>query len=463
MNRAEPNANIIYSILFSSMYKTSGKRFLKKEEQIMSNKKITRRKMIKSGAATAAAFTIIPRHVMGGVGYTAACDANTKAIIGYGNQGPAHNGLGGSQVLAVSDVDSRKLTDVPSGAQTYQDWREVIARDDVDVVHLPVTDHWKALMAIAAAEAGKDVWTEKPMFRTIGEGIKLVEACQRNGTIFRINTWYRAEMQSSSFYGLGMSVKNCRKMVMGNLLGKPIRVMMNANNGFDWKMQKYSTGQPNIPPESTPNELDYDMYLGPAPSKPYTGHRVSFKFRGYWDYGGGGLGDMGTHHLDPVQYILGKDDTSPVEIIPDPDNGPQHPDAVSPWVGVTLKYADGDEIVIDGTNKLGDHFMEGPNGYVGPNYASNIPNLQQEIDALADPPPQETDFMECVRERKKFALNEVNGFRSTTLIWLGIAAIRLGRNLKFDPVKLEFIDDEQANRLIWPTFRAPWNLSDGGV
>ncbi len=130
---------------------------------------------------------------------------------------------------------------------------------------------------------------------------------------------------------------------------------------------------------------------------------------------------------------------------------------------VKLSPCKWDDIVIDGINNRGDHFLEGPNGYVGPNYESDIDNLQQDIDALPDPPPQETDFMECVRERKKFALNEVNGFRSCTLIWLAITAIRLGRPLKFDPVKLAYIDDEEANRFIWPTFRAPWDLADGGV
>jgi len=122
-------------------------------------------------------------------------------------------------------------------------------------------------------------------------------------------------------------------------------------------------------------------------------------------------------------------------------------------------YEDGDKIILDGIDDLGDHLLEDQDGnWIGPNLSSNIPNLQQEIDSLADPPAQNTDFAWCVRNREKHALNEVNGFRSCTLVNLAKIAVRLGRPLKFDPVELTFIDDEQANRLIWQPMREPWSL-----
>jgi predicted dehydrogenase len=206
-----------------------------------------------------------------------------------------------------------------------------------------------------------------------------------------------------------------------------------------------------------PPELDYDLWLGPAPYKPYHPHRVHGTFRGYWDYDGGGLGDMGQHYLDPVQYFLGKDDTSPSEI--EVDAPQQHPDAVSSWRRIVLRYADGCEIILDGEAKDANApYLEGPKGKVYKGFESTIPNLKRKIDQLPEPEPQMTNFHEAVRTRKTFALNEANGHRSCTIVNLGKIAVRLGRNLKFDPDKQVFIDDPEANRLIDQPMRAPWHI-----
>jgi len=199
------------------------------------------------------------------------------------------------------------------------------------------------------------------------------------------------------------------------------------------------------------------MWLGPAPYKPYHPHRVHGSFRGYWDYDGGGLGDMGQHYLDPVQYILGKDDTSPVRI--DVDAPQQHPDAVGSWRRIEMTYADGCKIVLDGENKdTNAPFLEGPKGKLYKELESDIPDLKKKLLAFPDPEPQLTDFERAVRTRKKFALNEANAHRSCTLINLGKIALRLGRGLNFDPVKQRFIGDSEANRFIDQPKRAPWFL-----
>ncbi|MEI6515856.1 MAG: gfo/Idh/MocA family oxidoreductase, partial [bacterium] len=170
-----------------------------------------------------------------------------------------------------------------------------------------------------------------------------------------------------------------------------------------------------------------------------------------------GLGDMGMHYLDPVQYILGKDDTSPVEI--EADTQLQHPDAALPWRRIRMKYADGCEIVLDGNNSLaGAPFIEGPDGKIFKEFKSDIPDLDRKLRELPDPPPQQTDFLDSVRQRKKFALNESNGHRSCTLVNLAICAVRLGRPLHYDPVAEKFINDEMANRLIDQPMRAPWRI-----
>jgi predicted dehydrogenase len=199
------------------------------------------------------------------------------------------------------------------------------------------------------------------------------------------------------------------------------------------------------------------MWLGPAPYKPYHPHRVHGSFRGYWDYDGGGLGDMGQHYLDPVQYILGKDHTSPIEI--EADAPQQHPDAVGSWRRIRMRYADGCEIILDGENRDKDApFIEGPDGKLYKGFTSDIPDIKKKLAAFPEPEPQCTDFIEAVKTRRPFALNEENGHRSCSLINLGKIALQLGRRLWFDPDNQKFIADDEANRFIDQPMRAPWHL-----
>jgi len=415
-----------------------------------------RRRFIKSSLAATASIAVVPRAVLGGQGFVAPSDQLTKAIVGVGGMGRGHIRYPGSRLLAVCDVDELHLQEAldraEPGVRGYRDFREVIARPDIDIVHIATPPHWHGLIAIAAAEAGKDIWCEKPMTRTISEGKKVVEAVQRNGRIFRINTWFRFR---SRFYGMDTAVRQIKKVVDSGMLGWPLKVTVSATTGFDWKF--YWSGQTNPVPQPVPANLDYDMWLGPAPYKPYHPHRVHQSFRGYWDYDGGGLGDMGQHYLDPVQYLLGKDDTSPVEV--DIDAPQQHPDAVGSWRRITMKYADGCEIILDGADRDKDAaYLEGPDGKLFRGFTSNIPNFEEEVERLPEPEPQVTDFSEAVRTRRKFALNESNGHCSCTLVNLGVVALRLRRKLRFDPHRQRFVGDEEANRLIDQPMRAPWHV-----
>jgi predicted dehydrogenase len=417
---------------------------------------ITRRDFIKTAIAASAGLAIVPRHVLGGQGFTPPSDELTKAVIGIGGMGRGHLRYPGSRLLAVCDVDENHLKTaleiVGSGVKGCKDFREVLDRPDIDIVHIVTPPHWHALMSIAAAQAGKDIWCEKPMTRTIGEGQRVVEAVQRNGRIFRVNTWFRFQ---DPFYGFGTTVKPVKKVVQSGLLGWPLKVTVSGITGFDWKF--YWRGKTYLPPQPVPKELDYDFWLGPAPYKPYHPHRVHGTFRGYWDYDGGGLGDMGMHYLDPVQYLLNKDKTSPVEI--EADCPQQHPDACGSWRRIRLKYADGCEIILDGENKdIWAPFIQGPEGKLYRGFKSDIPDLEQKIASLPDPEPQTTDFSQAVRMRQKFALNEENGHRSCTLVNLAKMAVRLGRPLRFNPTTQRFIEDEDANRLIHEPMRAPWYL-----
>lgn len=422
----------------------------------MEKKSPNRRAFIKSSAAIAAGMMIIPRHVLGGPGYVAPSDQLTKGIIGVGGMGRGHIPYEGTKVVAICDVDKSHLelakSLISNSVQTYHDYRELLLRSDIDIVHIATPPHWHGLMAVEAARAGKDIWCEKPMTRTIGEGMRVVEEVNKHGRMFRLNTWFRFK---DNFYGLGTEVKPLKKVIDSGILGWPLKVTVSGITGFDWKF--YWRGETNLPPMPVPAELDYDFWLGPAPYRPYNPEHVHAKFRGYWDYDGGGLGDMGQHYLDPVQYLLGKDHTNPIKV--EVDAPQQHEYAVGSWRRIEYTYADGCKIILDGENKDKDAaYIEGPNGKIFKGFESNIPKLNQFIETLPDPEPRITTFSESIRTRQKFALNEMNGFRSCTLVNMGILAVRLGRTLHFDPDKLQFINDEAANRLISQPMRAPWTL-----
>ena len=250
-------------------------------------------------------------------------------------------------------------------------------------------------------------------------------------------------------------VKPIKKLVENRVFGWPLKVTINKSTGFDWKFNW--SGRTNLGPQWVPDMLDYDMWLGPAPYKPYHEHRVHSTFRGYWDYDGGGLGDMGQHYLDPVQYILEKDETSPVYV--EVDATQQHPDAVSSWRRIELTYADGCKIVLDGENRDTEAaFIEGPEGNLYRGFESDISNIEDVAASLPDPEPQVTDFSEAVKHRRTFALNEKNGHRSCNLVNLGKIALQLGRHLEFDPDAQRFVRDAAANRLIDQPMRAPWDF-----
>ena len=415
----------------------------------------SRRTFLKTSAAFGL-FTIVPRKVLGGSGQTPPSEELTKAVIGVGGMGKGHLTYPGARLLAVCDVDNAHLTDVLARCESYvdgyRDFREVLQRDDIDIVHIATPPHWHGPISVAAAKAGKDIWCEKPMTRTIGEGLEVVKAVQEHNRMFRLNTWFRFD---ADFYDYGSTVKPIKKVVESGALGWPLKLTISKNTGFNWKFSW--VGKTNLEPQPIPEHFDYDFWLGPAPWKPYHPHRTHGTFRGYWDYDGGGLGDMGQHYLDPAQYLLGKDDTSPVEI--EVDAPQQHPDAVGTWRKVVLRYADGCEIHLDGVAEPAKvPYLEGPDGKLFKNLESDITGLKEKIDSLPDPAPQIKDFSESVRTRQKFALNESNGHRSCTLINLGKIAIRLGRNLKFDPESMRFIDDDAANRLIDQPHRAPWSM-----
>lgn len=430
----------------------------------MSSKDLTRRQFLGRAGTTAATFSIVPRHVLGGPGHTPPSEVITRAVIGTGGRGRSGHVTANREgkppvTLAVCDVDEKRLAaglkKAARSCDAYTDFRRVLERKDIDTIHIATPPHWHALMSIASAQAGKDILCEKPLTKFIYEGRAVVDAVRRYGRILQLGTYGRF----GKYHRFGPS-RELRKLVTSGLLGSPVTVRVAKSQGFNWKVKQWS-GKTNLTPQTMPSELHYDMWLGPAPVKPYHPHRVHGSFRGYWDYDGGGLADMGEHYLDPVQYFLDKDDTSPVEIEAYAP-WPQHPDAVGMWGRVTLKYEDGTTLILE-SGEWGEQekgklpFLEGPKGKVYKHYKTEPAGLFEKLRAYPDP-PRMIRFQEAVRTRKQPGGNAEVAHRSATLLHLANIAIRTGRKLRYDPVAERFIGDEEANRFVNVPMRAPWHV-----
>ena len=404
--------------------------------------KVSRRQFLKGSIGAATAFTIVPRHVLGGPNHTPPSETFGGALIGCGGRGNGtFNAMGlEAEKLAICDV---KFAGKEDNKKIYKDFRRVLERKDIDVVAIATPPHWHALISIAAMEAGKDVLCEKPMTRFIAEGRAVAEAEKRYNRIFQVGTFDRFERSRNPNDIL------IHKIMASGLLKKNCKGVHIKSGGL--KVKQWS-GMVNAQPQPIPKSLDWDFYCGPSPLRPYHPHRFGGTHRGYWDYEGGGLTDMGQHHYDPVQWVYAKDDTSPVEI--EAYAPPAHPEACGMWGWVELKYADGMTFVFDST-EWGEPYNRKQAREV---LLSDLSEEdQKKIKEMPDPEPL-VSFAEAVKTRKRAGGNADAANRSATLMHLANIAIRTGRKLRYDPVKEQFIGDKEANRLVNPPMRAPWHL-----
>ena len=412
--------------------------------------KTTRRDFLAASATGATAFTIVPRNVLGAPEVPPS-EKLGGALIGCGGRGPGtYSGMCKGldvELLAACDVDTRKAQRFADSrnkgkAKAYQDFRRLLERDDIDVVAIATPPHWHASISIAAAEAGKDVLCEKPMTRFIAEGRAVVNTFERYGRVFQIGTFGR--------FGRSRDRGSIDKhKIMASGLLKNCEAVRMKRGGL--KIRQWS-GRPGIPPQTIPDELDWDLYCGPSPWKPYEGRRTGGTHRGYWDYEGGGMCDMGQHHFDPEQWTYAKDYTSAVEITPFAP--PSHPEVTGMWAWVELKYADGFRFVMEST-EWGPKYDQAPIRDVSMNDLS--PEDQEKIKAMPDPEPL-LSFGEAVKQRKKAGGHAEAAHRAACILHLANLAIRLGRKLNYDPDKEVFVNDEEANRFLHPPMSAPWRL-----
>jgi len=404
---------------------------------------VSRRSFLAASTALGAGAMLVPRHCVSGADQPPPSETFGGALIGCGGRGPGtYNELSKGhnvRMLAKCDV---KFLDRADNKEVYTDFRRVMDRKDIELVAIGTPPHWHALISIAAAQSGKDVLCEKPMTRFIAEGRAVVEAFKRYNRIFQIGTFGRFGASKSNASILS------HKIMRSGLL-KNCQAVHIKSGGL--KVKEWS-GRVDLTPQPIPKNLDWDLYCGPSPLKPYHVDRTGGRHRGYWDYEGGGLSDMGQHHFDPMQWVFGKDDTSPVEI--EAYAPPAHPEACGMWGWVELKYADGLTFVMT-SNEWGKPYDRLKERRV--ELSDLSAEDQEKIKAMPDPEPLRS-FAEAVRERKPAGGNPEAAHRCATLLHLANLAIRLGRKIQYDPVKEQIVGDEQANRLVNPPMRAPWHL-----
>ena len=415
------------------------------------NRKVTRRGFLASSAAAAGGLVVVPRHVLGGQGQVPPSETFGSALIGCGGRGPGTHGDLKSKhglathCLAACDVHLGRARNFQkragSSCEVYQDFRRVVERKDIEVVAIGTPPHWHALVSIACMEAGKDVVCEKPATRFVAEGRALADAERRYGRVYQVGTYGRFGMSRNE------DNRQMRKLMTSGLLA-PCKGRYVHRGGL--KVKQWS-GRLDVAPREVPGDLDWDLYCGPSPVKPFHPPRHGGTHRWYWDYEGGGLGDMGHHKFDPITWLFGKDGTSAVEI--EAHAPPPHPEASCMWGWVKLTYADGFQIVIE-SGEWGE-----PTGLksLRPTADDLSDADKKKLEALPDPKPC-VGFGEAVKTRQKAGGNAEAAHRTVCIMHLANIAIRTGRTIRFDPVKEVVIGDAEANRLAHEPMRAPWHL-----
>jgi hypothetical protein len=408
----------------------------------MTDHHFTRRSFLGTAAAAGAAFSIVPRHVLGGPGQNAPSDTATYAIVGNGRRNDSGIGcLGARQKIAVCDVDTAHLGGEPDNKTRYTDFRKLLERKDLDVVAIATPPHWHALVALHAARAGKDIFCEKPFTKFIAEGRAVANAVKENKVVFQIGTFQRFGRAGDRKH-----IENHKIIKYG--------LLPDLSDTVVFCGAKNRTGKTDLKEQPVPSTLDYDMWLGPAPFKPYNSARVHYSNRFYWDYEGGDLTNFGAHSVDPFQWSYAKDDTSPVRAEPCAP-WPQHPDAVGKYSWAELTYGDGLRMVITGGAAGQKYDRPRKRSMVS---ADDLDEAgRKKLAELPDPEPLVT-FGDAVRTRKQAGGNAESSHRVCVAMHLANIAIRVGRPIEFDPVKEQIVGDEEANRFVNIPMRAPWHL-----
>lgn len=431
----------------------------------MNKRTFTRRRFLAAGGGTIALPTIVRSRVFGA---NAPSKRVTLGCIGMGKQGTQNNlnsflQQKDAQVLAVCDVfDARRDKALQmvnkkygtTGCRGYTDFREILARDDIDAVVISTPDHWHVPMSLMALEAGKDVFCEKPTL-TIAEGRALIEAVKKHNAVFQIGL----EDRSVIYY------HKMIEWIRNGAIGEVKRVDVTLPAGRIYKKEK---------PAPVPKGLDYDLWVGPAPFHPYTPSRTIQKvWRMIRDYANGPLVDWGSHLVDTAQLGANAPEVCPVEV---EGTGTIPKDSLSNVpvaYDVRYRYSNGVEMRVRSpqpTGKSANIRFEGTKGWVGnQGWRGRLQASRKKIlltrytpktsKHWPMPPSEHRNFLDCFKSRRSTTYTAETMHLLHTTLHMGIISIQLGRKLRWDPKAEEFLNDDAANALRSRKSRTDWDRS----
>lgn len=458
---------------------------------------ISRRQFLAATSMALAAPTFIPASALGRQGQPSPSNRVTLGVVGWGMQGPGNTNeflnIKECQVVAACDLDKSHLqaaADRINGhyknqdCKTYHDYREMMARSDIDAVMLAVPDTWHALVATEAAKNKKDIYGEKPLARTIAEQQAIVKAVQDNQRIWQTGSWQRSQAP----------FRKAAEIVRNGLIGKVTRCEVGLPSGHhDFAgtapelIQKLAT-LPDKPRDlskitprtpgwilaisAPPPELDYKTWLGPSQDEAYIKARVHMNWRWNYNVGGGQLLDWIGHHCDIAHWGLDCDQTGgPSEI----EGVGEFPPKDAIWntctrYRITCKYPNDVTMIIAGGHgdiRSGTKWI-GTDGWVwvdrGGFEASDI-DWFREIPAdkykvkLYRSDNHQRNFIECVKSRKPTITPVETAHHSAIPGHLGLISMLVGRKIKWDTEKQVIVDDEGASKLLSRSYRSPWALA----
>ncbi len=427
-----------------------------------SNLMVTRRQFLRRTAAAVALPMIVPGSVLGLNAAVAPSNRIVFGGIGLGPRArdtlPSFLGFKEIQYAAVSDARADRLTSAKESVDAhygnkdcvvFPDFRDLLARPDIDAVSIATGNRWHATASLFAAHAGKDIYCEKPISLTIQEGRRLVETARRFGTIYQAGTQRRSTA----------SYRFARDMALQGKIGRVHTVESQVWTGATIPHQKSTP---------VPAGWDYDQWLGPVQWRPFVQARVD-NWTCFWDTGEGMHTDMGTHYTDQMQWVLGTDNTGPVEfetsdiIWPDPVKCMSET-AISGTF--RCRYASGIKGVIYQRGGFTDRYIRyiGDEGWIQVDDDTDVvtanPRSILNLKTTGGPSWAKAgghigNLLASIRSRQPALCHPEVAHRAQSIVQAMTISARLNRELKWDPVREEF-NDEAANRMMWRESRVPW-------
>jgi len=458
---------------------------------VSQDRNINRRQFLKRATVTAASVTGFPYFVrssaLGKAGSVAASNRIVMGCIGVGGQGTANMNAfmrnSDVQVVAVCDVERErnvyykgatfgrkpakqkvesfyaklKESGTYKGCAVYDDFRELLARDDIDVVSVCTPDHWHALISVAAAKAGMDIYCEKPLANTIAESKAIRDAVKRYGRV----------LQTGSHERSNDSVRFACELVRNGRIGRLHTIHINMPSSDPHHQEILRLVGKTFPEMPIPDGFDYKMWLGHTPWEPYTERRCHFWWRFILSYGGGEMTDRGAHIIDLAQLGNDTDDSGPVELVAQGERPAKGLYNTFMKYKFECKYANGVRMIGQSSGTRGLKF-EGTDGWIfvhihGGRLEAEPKSLLNEAIGpnelhLGRSPGHHRDFLNAVKTRQDPVAPVEVGHRTATICHLLNISMLTERRLKWDPQREQIINDPEANRMLSRPMRSPWRL-----